>query len=144
MVRFGELLVAGAAFALASVSPRAQDGEGVLVVYVEGIEVADGQILVELFDSAEAFRTKPLYSRALPADEDADVHLRFENLPPGEYAVSAWHDVDADGELRLSFMGRPKEPVGYSNGARYGFAPPQFAEAAFRIDPGLNEVIIRF
>ena len=144
MVRLREVVVAGAALALASAALRAQDETGMLVVYVEGIEIADGHILVELFDSADAFRREPVFSQTLPADGAADIRVSFEDLPPGEYAVSAWHDVDGDGELRLSFMGRPKEPVGYSNGARFGFVPPQFAEAAFRIDSGLNEVIIRF
>jgi len=145
MVTLRELVVAGAALALLPLAPRAQDDAGVLIVYVEGIETADGQILVELFESADAFMSEPAFSEALTAEEDADFRVRFENVPPGEYAVFAWHDVDGDGELRRGvFMGGPKEPVGFSNDARFDFAPPQFAEAAFRIDTGLNEVIIRF
>lgn len=140
-----EAVAAGAALALLPVvAARAQDEPGVLVVFVEGIEKAQGQMVVELFDSADDFPGQAAFSQTMAATTDADFSLSFEGVPPGDYAVYAWQDVDADGKLERSLMGRAKEPVGFSNGARFGFAPPPFADAAFRIGPGLNEVVIRF
>lgn len=144
MALLRDVVAAGIAIALLSAAARAQQEQGVLVVYVEGIEATEGQILVELYGTRESFMSEPSVSGATPAEPSADFSLRIEDVPPGEYAVCVWHDVDGDGRLQRSLMGRAKEPIGFSNGARYGFAPPGFSEAVMRIDAGLNEVVIRF
>ena len=40
---------------------------------------------------------------------------RIRNLPPGEYAISGYHDLNNNGKLeRSGLLGKPKEPVGFS------------------------------
>ena len=40
---------------------------------------------------------------------------RIENVEPGEYALSAYHDLNSSGKLeRSGILGIPQEPVGFS------------------------------
>ena len=52
-------------------------------------------------------------------------------LPYGEYALKAYHDLNDNGELDRSPVGLPTEPYGFSNDARARFGPPRYAEARF-------------
>ena len=57
-----------------------------------------------------------------PAVDGAE--LRFENIPPGVYAVSIMQDLDNDGHVRTNLIGLPKEPVGLSNNPSLIKIPP--------------------
>jgi uncharacterized protein (DUF2141 family) len=52
----------------------------------------------------------------------------FTNVPFGSYAVSAFHDENANAKLDLGIFG-PIEKYGFSNGARGLFGPPSFDKA---------------
>ncbi|MCH9852515.1 MAG: DUF2141 domain-containing protein [Alphaproteobacteria bacterium] len=54
-------------------------------------------------------------------------------LPDGIYAISAFHDLNDDGELNRNLVGLPTEPYGFSNDARGTFGPAKFADAQFTI-----------
>ncbi len=60
--------------------------------------------------------------------------VTFKDLPAGEYAISLFHDVDADGELDSGFMGIPKEPYGFSNNAPVRFGPAKWDAAKFTVN----------
>ncbi|MCH9844643.1 MAG: DUF2141 domain-containing protein [Alphaproteobacteria bacterium] len=54
-------------------------------------------------------------------------------LPDGVYAISAFHDLNDDGELNSNIVGLPTEPYGFSNDARGKFGPAKFTDAQFTI-----------
>lgn len=57
----------------------------------------------------------------------------FTDLPPGKYAVAAFHDQNGNGELDSNILGIPTEAYGFSLGAS-GFAgPPSFDDAAVQL-----------
>ncbi|MGH8496660.1 MAG: DUF2141 domain-containing protein [Gammaproteobacteria bacterium] len=116
----------------------------VLVIYIEGIEDTEGDVVVSLFDSSESFLNEPFLNHTTPPGDRSDFHVRFEEVPPGEYAVAVLQDLNGNGELERGLMGRAQEPIAFSNEVEFGFGPPEFAEAAFAVDAGLNEVVIRF
>ena len=58
---------------------------------------------------------------------------RFQNLPPGQYALVAYQDKNANGRLDKNFIGIPNEPLGFSNNY-WPQGPPTFSRAAIRID----------
>ncbi len=45
----------------------------------------------------------------------AMVTATFQNIPSGEYAISAFHDENQDGTLNRGFWGRPKEGIAFSS-----------------------------
>jgi uncharacterized protein (DUF2141 family) len=57
-----------------------------------------------------------------------NIVVTFHNLPPGRYAVSAFHDENDNGRLDTDTVGFPTEGIGFSNEARG--LPPDFAKAA--------------
>ncbi|NJK89839.1 MAG: DUF2141 domain-containing protein [Myxococcales bacterium] len=64
----------------------------------------------------------------------------FEDVPPGRYAASAYHDEDDDSKFDKNFLGIPTEDFTFSSGARAGLGPPGFDDAAFLHEGGMSIV----
>jgi len=60
-------------------------------------------------------------------------HCVFENLEPGEYAIAAFHDENANDDLDTGLFGIPTEGTGASNDARGVMAPPPYDGAKFQL-----------
>lgn len=109
-----------------------------LEVILKGIHSTDGQALVALHQHrpGHAFPDEAgvVANEARPADT-GEVVVLFPDLPPGQYAVAAFHDANGDGELNANFIGMPQEGYGFSNDARGRMGPPKFAAAAVSIGP---------
>jgi uncharacterized protein (DUF2141 family) len=68
-----------------------------------------------------------------------DVILR---LPPGRYAVMAYHDRNGDMKLNTLPIGLPTEPYGFSNDSRGTFGPPPWRAAVFSLgEPGARQAL---
>ena len=55
------------------------------------------------------------------------------DLPPGQYAVNAFHDENGNGELDTNLFGIPTEGYGFANDPRTTFGPPDFEDAAVNV-----------
>jgi uncharacterized protein (DUF2141 family) len=62
----------------------------------------------------------------------AAASLRFNDVPPGDYAISLFHDENGNGKLDTRF-GIPSEGVGFSRNPRLMFGPPSFSAAHFTV-----------
>ena len=123
--------VSGAASFIAGAASSAD-----LEVSIEGLRTAEGQALIALFRQMPG-NTFPdeegvIAGQSRPADPNG-VTIVFSDLPPGVYALSAFHDSDLDGELDLNILGIPVEGYGFSNGAVADRGPPSFDDAAVTI-----------
>jgi uncharacterized protein (DUF2141 family) len=109
---------------------------GDLTIEVSGITPDRGRIYVAVYDRAETF---PISGRQLVGQilDSADHNLtaHFKDLPPGEYAAVAFQDTNGNGKLDKNFLGIPKEPYGFSNGARGSVGSPKFSAAAVTLSP---------
>lgn len=113
-------------------------GMATLTVTAVGLTSREGSVALALFDSADDFKKRSdavAAERILPTPEGS-VTWRIDGLPPGRYALAAYHDLNDNGELDRPALGPPSEPYGFSNGARGTFGPPSFDEAAVEIGPG--------
>jgi uncharacterized protein (DUF2141 family) len=119
-------LAAAAAVLLSTGGASAAD----LAVRVTGIQGGHGRIAVAIWDDPNGF---PDFDAALAqhrlAARDGAVEVTFTGLHAGRYAVIAYHDEDADGDLDRFFGTFPTEGWGLSNGAR-PTGPPDFGPAA--------------
>ena len=106
-------------------------GAADLRVAVSGVRGAEGQVKLMLFEREDGFRKedKARLVLALPATAGTVEGLMRE-LPPGRYAVIAYHDENGDGKLNLRFGMFPKEGYGLSNALKLS-GPPKFKDAAF-------------
>ena len=109
-----------------------------LLVSIENINSSEGILKVCLFDSSETFLLKALECRDVEPPDSSAVKVIFDVQPGKYYAISAYHDLNANGRLDRNFLGIPKEPYGFSNNPSVRFGPPDFSETAFKIRKGLK------
>ena len=63
--------------------------------------------------------------------------VSFADVPSGIYAISAYHDSNANAALDFDTRGIPYEPTGNSGNAKGFFGPPSFDQMKFRLSgPG--------
>jgi len=104
---------------------------GRLTVVITGFHNDAGEACVSLFNQANAFPKQSekaiaiVYSKINNKKSEAV----FENLAPGEYAVSVFHDENNNKKMDSNFFGMPREGVGASNNAKGHFGPPKYQDA---------------
>lgn len=122
-----------AALLVASAPAWTQSSDSRIVLTFE-TGARTGSVMVALFDSAAAFdgaAGRPVAAAAVSAS--GPVVAVFENLPAGEYAVKAFHDVNGDGELNTNPFGMPTEPYAFSNNAVGNMGPARWDRARFTV-----------
>jgi uncharacterized protein (DUF2141 family) len=126
----------------------ADELSGILMIEIVGLKQATGNVYIAVYDSDstwlgdEAVLTKKL---VIADAMDGDLVRTELQLPLGEYAVSAFHDQDGNGELNTNLIGMPKEPIAASNNALGKFGPPKFEDAKFTLgaEPAIQRIILR-
>ena len=108
-------------------------------VQVTGFELKKStKIFVSVF-SKEDFLETSIQTKSISAS-GSNVHVEFE-LPPGEYAISTYHDVNNNGTLDRRFYGKPKEPYGFSQNIK-PFGKPSFDKCKFSLDGSSKKISI--
>jgi uncharacterized protein (DUF2141 family) len=134
----GNLLLALSAFAAAATAFA-----GDLTIEISGIAPDRGKIYVPVYDGPDTF---PAQGRQrfgqVVAPENTHLTVHFKDLPPGRYAAVAFQDFNGNGKLDKNFLGIPKEPYGFSNGARGAAGAPKFSDAAITLDPNGTTAIV--
>lgn len=110
---------------------------------VTGFKSEEGQVLIALFlnengwpnNQANAFGTTVLPIRGRQAVAE------FKEVPAGPFAVSVFHDEDADRELDTGLFGIPSEDYGFSRDARGSFGPPSFDDARLELAAGESKQV---
>ncbi|HNX04813.1 MAG TPA: DUF2141 domain-containing protein, partial [Opitutales bacterium] len=104
-----------------------------LKIVVEGIRSTEGSVRIAVFASEADWLKNGVRAVAVkPAVPKTSAVV--ENLEPGEYAISVMADENDNGFLDVNAMGIPKEPYGFSNGAKGVFGPAKWVDAKFRVD----------
>jgi uncharacterized protein (DUF2141 family) len=103
-----------------------------LDVEVTGVEDDRGLVRVAVC-TPETFTTKRCpFVAAMPA-QPGSVIVSFAGIPPGRYAVQAYHDEEGNGRLRRGLFGLPAEAIGFSRDAPLRLGPPRFDDAAIDV-----------
>jgi len=68
--------------------------------------------------------------------------LEFKNVPAGRYALSVFHDENANQKLD-TFAGIPKEGFGFSQNPVIRFGPPRFDKVSIEFPPGFTRTSVR-
>lgn len=107
-----------------------------LTILVNNVQQDAGQVMLGLSSSAECFPktiSQGTLARAKERSVTGQVRLVIKDLAPGQYAATAFHDLDSNGKLNANLMGVPTEPYGFSNNARGNFGPPAFKDAVVTV-----------
>lgn len=113
-----------------------------LVVSIQNINSSKGNIHVALYDAENNFLKTHLQGRTTSADKGS-VHIFFEGLAPGEYALAVIHDSNENGVLDTNLLGMPKEGFGFSNDGLGRFGPPAFDKVKFTWCGERETVVVR-
>jgi uncharacterized protein (DUF2141 family) len=153
---FGKATVRGVLLLAACAARTAQAAD--LDIEVRGVKLPIGQVHVAVFENSEDFSFDPAFramimrpgavrtsiaagqeNRPHPPVETASapanariIRLQILDVPPGNYALAVYHDVNDNGKLDTDSSGMPLEPWGMSNNphnARAG--KPTFDDARF-------------
>ncbi len=79
------------------------------------------------------FATKQCPFFGVAPAKPGSVVISVEGIPPGRYAVQAYHDEDGNGRLRRGLFGLRTEAIGSSRDARVRLGPPSFEDAAIDV-----------
>jgi uncharacterized protein (DUF2141 family) len=97
---------------------------GDVTVTLTGVQARGGQVLVAL-QSRDQFMQAGGFSHRIEAPAAGTVTITFSDVPAGDYALSAFHDENADSQMQSSAIGIPVEGWAMSNGDAL-MGPPTF------------------
>ncbi|GAC1336628.1 MAG: DUF2141 domain-containing protein [Acetobacteraceae bacterium] len=104
-----------------------------LQVMVAGVRNDTGDVLVAVCSERRFLKESCEYNGRAKARK-GDVLVMLE-VPPGTYAVQAYHDEDMNGQVTMNALGLPIEGIGFSNDAPFRFTAPSYRDASFRVGP---------
>lgn len=123
-------ILSAVVFGLSATTPLLAQSK--VEVTVKNLQEIKGTIRMAVYAGEENFMKKSLTAKEIKVT-GREATVVFENVKPGEYAISTYHDVDDNKELNTGLMGIPKEPYGFSNDARGTFGPPSYERAKFTV-----------
>ncbi len=108
--------------------PPVQTGD--LRVIVKNFKSDEGKANVIMYKDAYTFPDKPdrSYRTIWTTIKNGIVDVTFKDIPYGEYAFAAYHDINDNHRLDQNFIGIPIEGIAISNDAK-GFVMPRFKDA---------------
>src|SRR5262249_19128050 len=132
-----------ALFALAQTSkPATQDSAKApaqtytLIVSVDGVNQQGGNIGILVFQNDKGWpedRLAAFKDIHVPA-HPGSVVIKVPDLPLGDYAVSAGHDVNLNRKVDKNWFGKPTEQWGMSNNPHATIKAPPFSRAMFKLN----------
>lgn len=103
-----------------------------IAIEISNIKSDEGKLYVALYDQ-EGNWLNEMYTGAIGTIRNNKSSVVIENVPPGVYAISMFHDQNDNQKLDMNFMGIPKEPTACSNNAKGSFGPPKWEDAKFAV-----------
>ena len=129
---FAALLLAAAP------APSAQ-----IEVSIERLRNRRGQVHVCLTRNSSHFPNcagdPAALKRSVPA---GTASVRFDGVQPGAYAISLFHDENANGKFD-TFAGIPREGFGFSRNPAVRFGAPRFRQVVIDLAPGFARQTVR-
>jgi uncharacterized protein (DUF2141 family) len=104
-----------------------------LQVVVAGVRNNKGEVHVALCSERNFLKEDCEYTGHVRAAV-GEVMVVLE-VPPGIYAVQAYHDEDMNGRVTMNMLGLPTEGLAFSNDAPFRFHAPRWEDARFQVTP---------
>lgn len=108
---------------------------------VTGFEHNGGVAVISLFNSDEGFPRELGKAYRVVKVEIVNklVAVKIENIPPGHYAITVFHDENENGINDKNWLGMPTEPVALTNYKE--LARPEFEKAKMELKPQVTHTI---
>ena len=107
---------------------------GTLSFQISNLKSSNGAAIINLFRAQDDVPKKPFKTLSSPI-KDGTASITFIDIPIGEYAAIAYHDVNENGLLDHK-LGFPNEPMGFSNNWHLSLfsGMPTFKKLKFKFD----------
>jgi uncharacterized protein (DUF2141 family) len=114
---------------------------GDVTVRVEDLRGDSGSVLVAVC-TAETFLGLACPHRVRAKARAGTAEVTVGGVPPGAYAVQAFHDENDNRELDRNLLGLPREGMAISRDAPMQWGPPHFRDAVVEIGEGGGHVTL--
>lgn len=121
-----------AALALLSVSAAPSLALADPLILNVDVGATTGDVMVAVYDSQAAYDGGRAV-RVARIDVGGGARSASFDLPAGDYAIKAFHDVDGDGQMNKNPFGMPTEPFAFSNNAKGNMGPASWDDARFDV-----------
>jgi uncharacterized protein (DUF2141 family) len=129
------------------VNPASAGYTGSLEVKFNGLNNSKGQVCAKLFNGQAGFPSGDsgvaIQAASCAPIKNGTAVITLANLPYGNYAISAIHDINGDKKLQRNFFGAPTEGVGFSNNPTVVRSAPGFNDAQFFVARSKTELSIK-
>lgn len=115
------------------------EAAGSITMNIGNVRNARGRVVVDICPQERFLADGCVLHEEVPASAGTTT-VTIPNVPAGQYAVQAFHDENANGEVDRGMLGIPREGVGFSRNARIGLGPPKWRDAVF-VHQGRAETI---
>ena len=116
---------------MAAFGPESESRAADISVTVKRIADEQGDVKATLCDAATFLTHNCPYKERQKA-KTGDMVFTFKNVPPGQWAVLAYHDTNMNNDLDRNFLGIPTEQFGFSENPGYNHKP-KFSESEFTV-----------
>ncbi|MEZ4900474.1 MAG: DUF2141 domain-containing protein [Spirosomataceae bacterium] len=106
-----------------------------LTIEITNIKYPKGTLRLGVFRAENTFGstyTKPDFGQMVTVNGSETLRTVIK-LPPGQYAMALYHDINDNLKLDKNMVGIPKEPFGFSNNYRPVFSGPKFEDCIFEV-----------
>jgi uncharacterized protein (DUF2141 family) len=117
----------------------AEAATGSVTVNIGNVRSSRGTVMIDICPQNKFLDDTCAWHGEAPARAGTTV-VTVQGVPAGEYAIQAFHDENANGEVDRAMLGIPREGVGFSRDARIGLGPPKWRDAYF-VHQGRPEVL---
>ncbi len=124
-------ILLAAFYVLSFIKGYAQDAHSITINF-KGLEANKGDVYVALYNTEASFLKTP-FKGVIVKVNNLKATAVFENIPAGEYAISAFHDENDNKKMDTRIFGIPKEPIAISNDAKGFMGPPKYNDAKFTV-----------
>ncbi len=112
-----------------------------LTITVENLPSTEGYVHIGLYDDDTYWLEAAPFGGKVEVAGDNSATLTINDLHPGTYAISFYHDENNSGEMDYNMIGFPKEAFGFSAGAKAVLKAPYFADATFELTEDMDLVL---
>lgn len=135
------MLVLGGCASAPVQPPEPAEGEHALVLNIRGLDCCEGALRVALYNGVDHWLDDHGMIRGQVAPVlGAEQVVEFAGLPPGDYAVALYQDINANARFDRFLGTVPREPYGFS-GTSGGFGRPSFEAARISL-PDEHQITI--
>lgn len=109
---------------------------GKLVVNLQGLQTENGggDVSLYIYTKENMHKVDKALRTITNNVTGSQMQVVIDSIPPGDYGVTCFQDIDRNKKLKTNFFGFPKEPIGLSNNPKVRFGPPSFKRTKITVE----------